>query len=92
MARGSRPVNLAKARAERANDAREWTPVDLLRDALARVESGEIKPTQIALYMIEEDETIWRPHCTVAGMTKGEHVALLELMKANALDALRGRE
>jgi hypothetical protein len=49
--------NLGKARADRTNDCRDWTVTDALREALRKVESGEIKPEMVyvAFYSHTED-------------------------------------
>lgn len=49
-------VNLGNVRSDLSNSSKDWTPVELLRNLLARCESGEIDP-----------EIMW-----VAYATKGE--------------------
>lgn len=75
----SEPINLNAKRALAAGDARLWTPLDALKDAIAKVESGDLKPDLIYIAMRESDDKAnlasWP--ATMAGGTAIEITGLL---------------
>lgn len=84
-------VSLAARRAELTGDCTLWTPADALRSALEDIEAGTINPEQMVIHLFEETEDgRWRHHYYAAGVTHQEHVAILEMAKARALEDWRG--
>ena len=72
----SDPVELNKVRAEKAGDSRLWTPLDALRDLVARIEAGEISPEKLAVnYVDAGGDRRW----VLAGLTRTEYIALLSV-------------
>jgi hypothetical protein len=84
------PINLAKARAEKANDSRLWTPIDALKDVISEIEAGKIKADQIAIHWRETNEDGSCDFCyCVAGLTFSDHIALLHAALARVLELWR---
>lgn len=80
------PVSLAKARADKTNDCREWTPLDALKDLVADIEAGRAKPTQLVVHFMEEAEAGRRIYrYSAAGITYPEHVCLLAVAQARII-------
>lgn len=70
---------IARARAKKKQDSREWSCLDALEDAIQRIKSGEIKPMGMAIHFWEKDDDGRTHHYQVAGLTFPEHIALLSL-------------
>lgn len=72
-------VQFAAARADLTGDCRDWTPLLALRTALAKVESGELKPTLVYVAMAIDGDTpnTMRHTYQAAGGTKLELMGLL---------------
>ncbi len=73
-------ISLAKARADKSGDCRDWSVLDALREALRLVESGELDATMVYVAfqtrVPDEPDTVeYRWQC--AGATKLELVGLL---------------
>ena len=85
------PVNLNKARAEKAQDSRLWTPRDMLADMLADIEAGRVNPKEICVHWFEETpKGGYRHFFCVAGLTYQTHIALLHVALNRVLDMWRG--
>lgn len=87
-------VSLAEQRAIRENDSTLWTPTDALRAMLRDIESGEIKPTQMAVHYFEDgpDGKRAKHHYCVVNLTRDEHIVLLNVALRRAIDGLVGLE
>ena len=78
---------LNKARAEKAGDSKLWTPQDCVEDLLKELKSGRIKPSQIVIHYLEDYDDGYREHgWSISGVTRQEHIALLELAKWRMLE------
>lgn len=75
------PVNLNAHRARAAHDSRLWSPLEALKDAVAKIESGELKPDMIYIAMRECDDeaNLANWPATIAGATNIETVGLLTM-------------
>lgn len=72
------PINLAEARAVKAQDSKLWTPADALRSVLRDIESGKIKPDSIAMwYTVPSEDGGQMMHYCVSGLDRRDHVYLL---------------
>lgn len=78
--------DLAKRRAEKTQDSREWSALDALEDMVAQVKAGTIKPEQLSINWLEsKPEGGYAHHYCVAGMTFQQHIALLHVSLARVL-------
>lgn len=50
-----KPSSIAARRAVKAGDCRAWTPADALRDALAEIEAGTLKPEMLYIAVLATD-------------------------------------
>jgi len=81
------PINLNKARAEKANDARLWTPLDALKDLVAEIEAGRETVDGLSINFWRTLPDGGKQHgYVVAGLTRPENIALLEVSKMRAID------
>ena len=70
---------------EKKDDAKLWSPIDALREMLAKAESGELVPEKIfIIYEYKEGEQRQYGY-TTAGTTMHERIALLEILKQRAI-------
>lgn len=82
--------SLEKARADKAGDARLWTPLDCLREVLRLVEAGDLKIDKIVILHREEIESGGTTGgYFMAGMTRPELIAVLAVAQANAVEDWR---
>lgn len=72
---------IAKARAEKMQDCREWSPLDALEDAINSIKSGEINPEQVVVHFLSKEASDGRRlhNFFAAGVTVPQHIALLNL-------------
>jgi hypothetical protein len=70
---------IAKRRANKMQDCREWSCLDALEDTIQRIKSGEIRPTCMAIHFWEKHDNGRTHHYQVSGLTFPEHIALLSL-------------
>jgi hypothetical protein len=68
---------LARKRADKKQDSREWSCLDALEDLIERIKSGEINPAQMAIHFYEKTDSGRTHHFQVANLTYPEHIALL---------------
>jgi hypothetical protein len=73
----SKVVDLELIRKERSNDARDWSVLDALKQAIENIETGKWKPTSGIVALVEESaegqELIWN----AAGCNRFELLGLL---------------
>jgi hypothetical protein len=73
-------ISLASARAIRAGDATEWTVVDCLRQVIADIEAGRMKPDKAVVLLCEtQSQGGLLPGFATAGVTRVEAVGMLAL-------------
>jgi len=70
--------SLAKARAGKSGDCRDWSPLDALKETIREIETGERNPDMIYICAREKTKDMsavynWR----AAGMTHLETIGLL---------------
>ena len=70
---------IARRRAEKKQDSREWSCLDALEDTIQHIKSGEIKPESMAIHWWEKQDDGRTHHYQVSGLTYPEHIALLSL-------------
>ncbi|KIZ39058.1 MULTISPECIES: hypothetical protein [Rhodopseudomonas] len=71
-------INLGSVRADRKGDALAWTPLEALRDTVARIERGELNPTMLYIAMRESSGDGGADHPFVnAGTSNLDCVGLL---------------
>ena len=70
-------VDLAQARAERSNDALDWTPLQALEQTIERIKTGELAPDKIYIAMGIPDEDGDSFSWVCAGMNALETIGLL---------------
>ena len=78
--------SLASHMAIKANNQMLWEPIDMLRHVLKKIESGEIKPINAAVYMaidIGDGKVVYVN--SQAKMTGPNLIAMLELGKRWAM-------
>lgn len=86
----SDPISLAEARAVNAEDAKLWSPLDALKALIRDIEAGEVSPTWIAVHWLERQEGGNLNYgYSIAGMSRAEHIALLSIAQANAIEGWR---
>lgn len=77
---------LAKRRAEKTQDCREWSVEDALEDCLNRVKAGEINPSELIIHYFEKQNDGSRTHgYTCAGLDFMQHIALLHVAMKNVM-------
>lgn len=71
------PISLAKARADKANDCRLWSPRDAVEDVLKRIDGGEqVEKVYIAMQVRVDDKLVDHVY-QIAGCSKLEALGLL---------------
>ena len=80
---------IAKRRAEKKEDCREWTPLDALEDLVKDIKDGKCKPTQLIVHMFEEHDNGKDHSYVAAGIAIPEHIALLQVAMASVLELWR---
>lgn len=73
--------SLAIKRADREGNCKNVPPVDILRMALADVESGRVKPSRIVIHFSEPEGPNDSNGFYAAGVTYLEHLGMLEVAK-----------
>lgn len=64
----------------------KWTPLQLLKDLIAEIESGKVVPTSMMVFFMDEDEKGNRhPHTWSHGTSYAEAIAFCELEKQRTL-------
>lgn len=75
---------------ERVSRARKnWTPLDALKNVIADIESGEIVIEELACHYIRKDGASRKTGFVLAGVSRAEHVALLNIALAEAIEDWR---
>lgn len=74
-------VNLA----ERNNDAKLYTPMQALQDAMQEIEAGKRTPTKLAVLYLDDRDMQYKINFRQAGMSMSEMVALLTLMQTKVI-------
>lgn len=78
---------IAKRRADKMQDCREWTAIDALEDMVAQVKAGKMKVDQLAIHWFENlPEGGYKHHYCVAGVTFQQHIALLHVGLTRVVD------
>lgn len=81
--------DLKRKRAEKKHDCREWDATDALEDALLALKGNKNKiKIMIHWWEVQEDGT-QDHYARLANLTAAEHIALLEMAKAQAMDDWR---
>ena len=86
---------IAKRRAEKMQDCREWSPLDALLSLVDEIKRGEARPVNIVVHWFEDDPDNKGGkihHWTASGVTFPEHIALLNVALGSILEKWRGRE
>lgn len=47
---------IAKQRAIKYQDCREWSPIDALEDAIEMIKKGELNPEQLIIHVLEKED------------------------------------
>lgn len=73
-------VNLSALRAEKSQDCRDWSPLDALRECVAKIESGEwdVEMIYVAIKTRPDAGGQYRTPSRCAGMTRLETIGLLQ--------------
>ena len=74
-------------------DNRKWTPVEVLRDLLKEIESGEVKPANMMIFFMHDeggDGGNLRPMQWFQNVTLVERIAYLQLALVKTVDEWRG--
>lgn len=50
------PLSVGDIRSERSNDAKDWSPRDVLIDTLRRIDRGEVAPAALVVVMKHESD------------------------------------
>jgi hypothetical protein len=70
-------VDLELVRKEKSNDARDWSVLDALKQAIENIETGKWKPTSGIVALIEESDEGQQLIWNAAGVTRLEMLGLL---------------
>jgi hypothetical protein len=70
-------VDLELVRREKSNDARDWSVVDALKEAIANIESGKWKPTMGIMALVEDVGDGTRLVWNAAGCSRFEMLGIL---------------
>lgn len=72
-------VNFSAARAAKTGDCRNWSPLDALRECIAKIESGEwdVEMVYVAMKTRAGADGKYRTPSRVAGMSRLETIGLL---------------
>ncbi len=78
------PHQLADARSSKSDDCRHWSPLDALLTMVGDIQEGKISPDQLLIIYRRPDNpgderTTYHMNFFASGMTRQEHLALLEL-------------
>ena len=79
---------IARKRAEKLGDSREWSAKDALEDTIKEIEGKEVE-LAIHWWVIRPDGTRDH-HYAIAGLTFPVHIALLEISKTSVIEQWRG--
>lgn len=81
-------TSLGHRRMLKTNDARNWSPVEMLRKAIELIESGEIKPQQMVVHFSEGnvDDGVSFGYF-VAGCAPPDHLVILDIARRLVQDA-----
>lgn len=82
-------TNLNTARAIKSNDARNLTPLELLRYLATEMEAGRLKATKLCCHWTEGEEEQFRRGAAYAGIDRMQAIALLNVALIDSLDAWR---
>ena len=84
------PINLAKPRADKADDCRLWTPLDALKDLIRQIEDGEVAPDRLIVIHHKGAAGPGDLYVRFAGVDKLQTLALLSIALHEATgDCLR---
>jgi hypothetical protein len=82
------PTSIAELRAHKAEDARKWTPRDVLVSLLRDIDKGEIAPDQLVVCMSRDNEdgsaiswyrqAVRRPYVSVGLLARIQFMILRE--------------
>lgn len=76
--------------ANKLKDSKARTPEQCVAECLDDIRSGAVKPVQLIVCFFEElEDDRLRPGYYVANMSRAEHISLLELAKARAIEDWR---
>lgn len=82
----SNTLNFRKARAEKLEDGKLWTPLDALECIAQEIREGKSKPKMLAIHWLEEsDDGSNDFHFCQAGLNNFEHLALLKLAETSVI-------
>ena len=84
----SYPQSITELRAAQTNQGRDWTPKDVLIDALRDVDAGHVKPKLLMVFWLEEkeDSAGHTMGYAISSPCKLQTIATLELVKQRYLD------
>lgn len=79
-------------RANKLNDSRKWTAVEMLEELIDQIKAGEAKPRQIVVQWFEDHgENHVGPHRMLASnCTWMDHLTLLKIGEHELIERLRG--
>lgn len=77
------PELLATKRAEKEGNSGAWSPEDVLREALRRIESGEWSPNRIMVLMTDESG------CFEGIRSRTTHESTIAMLEVAKWDAIR---
>jgi len=84
------PISLAERRAAKAGDSSLWSPLDMLRHLVRKMEAGEIVTEKMAVhYLLPLPDGCVQHQHHVAGFTHEGHISLLVVAQADALSDWR---
>lgn len=71
------PISLARARAEREQNSKLWTPLDCLKALITDIEAGIINPAAVYVTMVISEDAKTKLSYACAGLSRLEAVGLL---------------
>jgi hypothetical protein len=79
--------------ASKSNNSVAWTPETLVKEFLADLQAGKIKPKNLMFFFMEDtDDGNMRPSYYYANMNRAEEIALLTLAIHKAIDLWRNSD
>lgn len=74
-------MNEVTSLASRTLNSKAWSPTDAIRDALRRIEEGEVAPNKVVVIMLTDTNTGYHTNYSQAQMSCSEMILLLEIQK-----------
>ncbi len=83
------PVNIGAERAERSQDNRDWTPVQMLESVIKEINSGKSEPTRAIVITMSDENEFYIKSCNIDTFHQismfqiAKHITLNDFLKGS---------